>query len=223
MPFQTLPVWVQLSAFFLAFNAGMVNALGLLNIWHQTVSHMTGNVSMLAIAIVHGQFMHAIYIICVISSFVLGSLYSGYLLGSSHFQLGRRYGIPLSLSALCIFLCWLFIPYYPRYALLWACVGMGMQNAMVSHYKGAIIRTTHLTGLLTDLGLNFGYLLRGLPVEKRRIILLLLILIGFLCGGILVTWLYPYLNLHTFLIPVFVSLAMSLTYWALYLGKHLHH
>ena len=223
MPFQTLPVWVQLSAFFLAFNAGMVNALGLLNIWHQTVSHMTGNVSMLAIAIVHGQFMHAIYIICVISSFVLGSLYSGYLLGSSHFQLGRRYGIPLSLSALCIFLCWLFIPYYPRYALLWACVGMGMQNAMVSHYKGAIIRTTHLTGLLTDLGLNFGYLLRGLPVEKRRIILLLLILIGFLCGGILVTWLYPYLYLHTFLIPVFVSLAMSLTYWALYLRKHLHH
>ncbi|ENU80687.1 hypothetical protein F975_01473 [Acinetobacter sp. ANC 3789] len=223
MPFQTLPVWVQLSAFFLAFNAGMVNALGLLNIWHQTVSHMTGNVSMLAIAIVHGQLMHAIYIICVILSFVLGSLYSGYLLGSSHFQLGRRYGIPLSLSALCIFLCWLFIPYYPRYALLWACVGMGMQNAMVSHYKGAIIRTTHLTGLLTDLGLNFGYLLRGLPVEKRRIMLLLLILIGFLCGGILVTWLYPYLNLHTFLIPVFVSLTMSLTYWALYLRKHLHH
>src|SRR5574343_534777 len=201
MPFQTLPVWVQLGAFFLAFNAGMMNALGLLSIWHQTVSHMTGNVSMLAIAILHGQSMQAIYGICVISSFVLGSLYSGYLLGSSHFQLGRRYGIPLSLSALCIFLCWLFIPYYPRYALLWACVGMGMQNAMVSHYKGAIIRTTHLTGLLTDLGLNFGYLLRGLPVEKRRIILLLLILIGFLCGGILVTWLYPYLNLHTFLIP----------------------
>ncbi|MHA3048857.1 YoaK family protein [Acinetobacter sp. ANC 4641] len=223
MPFQTLPVWVQLGAFFLAFNAGMVNALGLLSIWHQTVSHMTGNVSMLAIAIVHGQIMHALYIICVILSFVLGSLYSGYLLGSSHFQLGRRYGIPLSLSGLCIFLCWLFIPYYPRYALLWACVAMGMQNAMVSHYKGAIIRTTHLTGLLTDLGLNFGYLLRGLPVEKRRIMLLLLILIGFLCGGILVTWLYPYLNLHTFLIPVLLSLTMSLTYWALYLRKHLHH
>lgn len=223
MPFQTLPVWVQLGAFFLAFNAGMVNALGLLNIWHQTVSHMTGNVSMLAIAIVHGQFMHSLYILCALISFVLGSLYSGYLLGNSHFQLGRRYGIPLSLSGLCIFLCWLFIPYYPRYALLWACVAMGIQNAMVSHYKGAIIRTTHLTGLLTDLGLNLGYLLRGLPVEKRRIALLMLILIGFLCGGILVTWLYPYLNLHTFLIPVFMSLAMSLTYWALYIRKQLHH
>ena len=223
MPFQTLPVWVQLGAFCLACNAGMVNALGLLNIWHQTVSHMTGNVSMLAIALIHGQYIHAAYIVCVVVSFVLGSLYSGYLLGNSHFQLGRRYGIPLSLSALCILLCWLFIPVYPRYALLWACVAMGMQNAMVSHYKGAIIRTTHLTGLLTDLGLSLGYLLRGLPVEKRRILLLILILIGFLCGGLLVTWLYPYLNLHTFLIPVFMSLAMSLTYWVLYIRKHLHH
>lgn len=223
MPFQTLPVWVQLGAFFLAFNAGMINALGLLSIWHQTVSHMTGNVSMLAIAILHGQSMQAIYGICVITSFVLGSLYSGYILGSSHFQLGRRYGIPLSLSALCIFLCWLLIPYYPRYALLWACVAMGMQNAMVSHYKGAIIRTTHLTGLLTDLGLNLGYLLRGLPVERRRVVLLIVILMGFLFGGILVTWLYPYLNLHTFLIPVCLSLAMSLTYWTLYIRNQLHH
>ncbi|MCG2572144.1 DUF1275 domain-containing protein [Acinetobacter sp. ME22] len=223
MPFQTLPVWVQLGAFFLAFNAGMMNALGLLSIWHQTVSHMTGNVSMLAIAILHGQSMQAIYGICVITSFVLGSLYSGYILGSSHFQLGRRYGIPLSLSALCIFLCWLLIPYYPRYALLWACVAMGMQNAMVSHYKGAIIRTTHLTGLLTDLGLNLGYLLRGLPVERRRVVLLIVILMGFLFGGILVTWLYPYLNLHTFLIPVCLSLAMSLTYWTLYIRNQLHH
>ncbi|WP_151710468.1 YoaK family protein [Acinetobacter brisouii] len=223
MPFQTLPVWVQLGAFFLAFNAGMMNALGLLSIWHQTVSHMTGNVSMLAIAILHGQSMQAIYGICVITSFVLGSLYSGYILGSSHFQLGRRYGIPLSLSALCIFLCWLLIPYYPRYALLWACVAMGMQNAMVSHYKGAIIRTTHLTGLLTDLGLNLGYLLRGLPVERRRVVLLIVILMGFLFGGIVVTWLYPYLNLHTFLIPVCLSLAMSLTYWTLYIRNQLHH
>lgn len=219
MPFQTLPKWIQLGAFSLAFNAGMVNALGLLNVWHQTVSHMTGNVSLLGIAIANGQYQHVVYGICVIASFVLGSLYSGYILGSSHFQLGRRYGIPLTLTALCIFLCWLLIPYYPRYALLWACVGMGIQNAMVSHYKGAIIRTTHLTGLLTDLGLNLGYLLRGLEVEKRRILLLVLILCGFLCGGIVVAILYPHLKLHTFLIPVLLSLAMSLVYWIVYIHK----
>ena len=60
MPFQTLPKWIQLGAFSLAFNAGMVNALALLNIWHQTVSHMTGNVSLLGIAIANGQYQHVI-------------------------------------------------------------------------------------------------------------------------------------------------------------------
>jgi hypothetical protein len=52
-------------------------------------------------------------------------------------------------------------------------------NAMVSHYKGTIIRTTHLSGVLTDLGLALGYIARGLKVENRRIILHLLIFIGF--------------------------------------------
>ncbi|MEB3766483.1 YoaK family protein [Acinetobacter sp. MD2] len=219
MPFQTLPKWVQLGAFGLACNAGMVNTLGLLSVWHQTVSHMTGNVSQLGIALANGQIQQVIYGCCVIFSFILGSLYSGYILGSSHFQLGRRYGIPLTLTALCILLCWAIIPYYPRYALLWACVAMGIQNAMVSHYKGAIIRTTHLSGLLTDLGLMMGYLMRGLEIEKRRIWLLVLILCGFLCGGIIVAILYPQLKLHTFLIPVILSLSMSLVYWMLYIHQ----
>ncbi|MFN3894470.1 MAG: DUF1275 family protein, partial [Acinetobacter sp.] len=48
MPLQRLPTWVQLGAFFLAVNAGMINVLGLVTVLHQSVSHMTGNVSMLA-------------------------------------------------------------------------------------------------------------------------------------------------------------------------------
>lgn len=92
--------------------------------------------------------------------------------------MGRLYGYPLSLVAF-IFICWLLLPYFPRYALLWACVAMGVQNAMVSHYKGAIIRTTHLSGVLTDLGLAMGYRLRGLVVESRKVILHMLILAGF--------------------------------------------
>jgi len=100
---------------------------------------------------------------------------------------------------------------------------MGVQNAMVSHYKGAIIRTTHLSGVLTDLGLAMGYRLRGLEVESRRVVLHLLILLGFLSGGILASWLYPYLKLNAFLIPAVLSLVLSLTYWVIYLRyRHQH-
>lgn len=55
MPLQRLPSWVQLGAFFLAVNAGMINVLGLVTVLHQSVSHMTGNVGMLAMALLDWQ------------------------------------------------------------------------------------------------------------------------------------------------------------------------
>ncbi|MCU4502801.1 DUF1275 domain-containing protein [Acinetobacter sp. WU_MDCI_Abxe161] len=217
MPFQRLPNWFQLGAFLLAFNAGMINVLGLITLLHQSISHMTGNVSMLAMSLVEWQPEHIIFLLLVIICYVCGSFYSGFILGNSHFRLDRRYGLPLSLVAFFIFLCWLLLPYFPRYGLLWACTAMGLQNAMVSHYKGTIIRTTHLSGVLTDIGLALGYKARGLIVEKRRIILHLLIFAGFLLGGILAAVVHPYLKLQSFLLPTILSLALSISYWVVYL------
>ncbi len=223
MPFQTLPLWIQLGAFFLAINAGMINVLGLVTVLHQSVSHMTGNVSMLAMAMIEWQPETILYLVLIVLCYVIGSFYSGLILGNSHFSLNRRYGTPLSLVAFFIVLCWFLLPYFPRYALLWACVAMGVQNAMVSHYKGTIIRTTHLSGVLTDLGLALGYKARGLGLEPKRIILHVLILTGFILGGLLASGLYPYLKLNAFLIPAALSLIMSAVYWIIYLNyRHIH-
>ncbi|WP_436860460.1 YoaK family protein [Acinetobacter haemolyticus] len=216
MPFQRLPNWIQLGAFLLALNAGMVNVLGLFTVLHQSVSHMTGNASLLAMSLVNWQPDHLLYLSLVLICYVIGSFYSGLILGNGNVALGRHYGFPLSLVAIFLFLTWLLIPYFPRYSLLWACVAMGVQNAMVSHYKGAIIRTTHLSGVLTDIGLALGYKARGLHVERRRIFLHLLIFFGFLVGGVLASMLYPYLQLQTFLIPTALSLIMSMAYWIYY-------
>ena len=216
MPFQTLPLWVQLGAFFLAVNAGMINVLGLVTLLHQSVSHMTGNVSMLAMALMKWQPDTILFLGLVVLCYVTGSFYSGLILGNSQVKLGSRYGLPLSLVAFFILLCWLLLPYFPRYALLWACGAMGVQNAMVSHYKGTIIRTTHLSGVLTDLGLALGYRLRGLKVERRRIILHLLILIGFFLGGLLASLIYPYLKLNAYLVPAMLSATLSSIYWLIY-------
>ncbi len=216
MPFQFLPNWVQFGAFMLAVNAGMINVLGLISLLHQSVSHMTGNASLLAIGIIDHDFKAVFFLILIILSYVLGSSFSGLILGNSQFKLGRRYGLPLSLVTFFILLCWVFIPYYPRYALLWACCAMGVQNAMVSHYKGAIIRTTHLSGVLTDLGLAFGYFVRGLTTESRKVILHLVILFGFIIGSTVAAFSYPYLQLEAFLIPAGLSFLLTLIYWILY-------
>ncbi|MDO4223877.1 MAG: YoaK family protein [Acinetobacter sp.] len=215
-PFQSLPNWIQFGAFSLAFNAGMINVLGLLTLLHQSVSHMTGNVSILAMDIVQGDWEHLLFLFLVVCCFLIGSFYSGFILGNGNFLLGRRYGLPLTLVSLSILLCWVFLPYFPRYALLWASVAMGIQNAMVSHYKGTIIRTTHLSGVLTDLGLAFGYIARGLNVDKRRIVLHFLLIAGFLFGGLLAAWVYPYLHLQSFLLPFALSACISMVYWVIY-------
>ena len=216
MPFQILPRWIKFGAFMLAMNAGMINVLGLICLLHQSVSHMTGNASLIAISFARQDYSNTLFLILVILSFVLGSSYSGFILGNSQFKLGRRYGLPLSLVAIFILICCIFIQDYPRYALLWACASMGIQNAMVSHYQGAIIRTTHLSGVLTDLGLALGYFIRGLKPEKKRIILHLLILFGFITGGIVAALSYPYLQLHSFFLPAGLSLILSLSYWVVY-------
>lgn len=222
MPLQRLPNWIQIGAFLLALNAGMVNVLGLFTVLHQSVSHMTGNVSMLAMSLLDWQPDHFIYLALVVICFVIGSFYSGLILGKSNVTFGHHYGFPLSLVAIFLFLTWLLLPYFPRYGLLWACVAMGVQNAMVSHYKGAIIRTTHLSGVLTDIGLTIGYKVRGLKIENRRIFLHFLIFTGFLVGGLIASLLYPYLKLQTFLIPAGLSFVLSMTYWIVYFRSSSH-
>lgn len=222
MPLQRLPNWIQIGAFLLALNAGMVNVLGLFTVLHQSVSHMTGNVSMLAMSLLDWQPDHFIYLALVVICFVIGSFYSGLILGNSNVTFGHHYGFPLSLVAIFLFLTWLLLPYFPRYGLLWACVAMGVQNAMVSHYKGAIIRTTHLSGVLTDIGLTIGYKVRGLKIENRRIFLHFLIFTGFLVGGLIASLLYHYLKLQTFLIPAGLGLVLSMTYWIVYFRSSSH-
>lgn len=221
MPFQTIPHWIQYSAFMLAANAGMINAFGLISFLHQSVSHMTGNVSLFAIQLHQQHYSAALFLIVILLCYILGAGVSGMILSNSNFQLGRRYGIPLTLVTLLIVLTWLLTPYFDHYALLFACTAMGVQNAMVSHYRGAIIRTTHLSGVLTDLGLALGYTLRGLDADAQKVILHLLILFGFIIGSVIAAFSYPYLQLHTLLIPAGLSAVLSLLYWLLYF-RHLH-
>lgn len=223
MPFQTLPYWLQFGVLFLAINAGMINVLGLITVLHQSVSHMTGNVSYFAMALIEWKPSALLYLFLVVISYVIGSMYSGLILGNSHFKLGRLYGLPMSLVAFFILLCWLIIPYFPRYGLLWACVAMGVQNAMISHYKGTIIRTTHLSGVLTDLGLALGYKFRGLSVSSKSILLHLFILFGFLFGGVIAALIAPVLHFNAFLVPAVLSILLSIIYWIIYFyHKRIH-
>ncbi|MFO1505599.1 MAG: YoaK family protein [Lysobacterales bacterium] len=179
-----LPRWIWTGTWLLALIAGMVNVVGFLGFEHQAITHLTGTTSMLGAAIASANVGSSLHFAALLGAFVLGCSLSGFIIQDSTLMLGRRYGVALAIvSAL---LC-ASVPLLGRgsplgmYSAACAC---GLQNAMVSTYSGAVVRTTHLSGMFTDLGIYLGHFLRGLPVDIRRLRLCITVISGFLCGGI---------------------------------------
>ncbi|WP_448698672.1 YoaK family protein [Mucilaginibacter sp. AW1-3] len=82
---------------------------------------------------------------------------------------------------------------------------MGLQNALVSMISGAVVRTTHLTGIFTDLAIDLSALFGSERLVrsnlKRKILLKFVIISFFFLGGILGGFLFRQLRYHTFFIP----------------------
>ena len=209
-----LPRWVWSGAWALAFIAGMVNVVGLLGFEHQAVTHLTGTTTLLAAAIAAQDGPAILHFLAILGSFMGGTLFSGYFIQDSTLQLGRRYGVALLLESLLLILA---VPLMQRHSMagLYCAAGAcGLQNAMVSTYSGAVVRTTHVSGMFTDLGIFLGHTLRGLPVDERRLRLCFLVISGFLGGGIAGAVAFHHVSYATLYIPAGLTAATALTYGA---------
>ncbi len=207
-----LPRWIWAGAWALAFVAGIINTVGLLGFEHQAITHLTGTTSMLAAALASLDVGTSLHIAIIIGSFVIGAIVSGFIIQDSTLQLGRRYGVALLLES--VLLC-IAVPLLNRnnlFGLYSASCACGLQNAMVSTYSGAVVRTTHLSGMFTDLGIFFGHFLRGLPVDSRRLRLCMLVISGFLVGGILGTVAYRKFGYATLFLPAALTAAGAIGY-----------
>jgi len=181
---NALPPWVSVGAAALASVAGMVNVVGFLGFEHQAVSHLTGTATMLGASIASGDVRATLHLAGVALAFVAGAAISGMIVRDSSLKLGRRYGVVLAVESALLFAA---IPLFWRQSIaggLCAAAACGLQNAMATSYSGAVVRTTHLSGMFTDLGIGLGHALRGVPSSKRRLALCALIVTGFVAGAI---------------------------------------
>jgi uncharacterized membrane protein YoaK (UPF0700 family) len=217
-----LPRWVWAGAWALAFVGGIVNVVGLLGFEHQAVTHLTGTTSMLAAALAARDGPAALHFAAIISSFVAGTVLSGFLIQDSTLQLGRRYGIALLVESILLGLAVPLLQRNSIFGIYAASCACGLQNAMVSTYSGAVIRTTHVSGMFTDLGIFLGHTLRGLPVDSRRLRLCFLVISGFLGGGIVGAVAFHRLSYSALFLPAALTAITSLAY-AAYLLRHRHH
>lgn len=147
----------------LAFVAGAVNAGGFLVVGQYT-SHMTGFFSLAADATAAAQFGKALAAAGTILSFVCGAIVSTMLINR-----GRRrgahsvYALPLFIEAALLLVFGVIggtlehhRPLVVPATVSLLCFVMGLQNALITKISDARIRTTHLTGLTTDIGIELG-------------------------------------------------------------------
>lgn len=209
---RQLPRWAWFGTAILAFIAGQVNAAGYLGFRHESISNMTGNTSLLGIAVGHGNVVEELHWLLAIAAFVFGNLLSGVIVQQSTLQLGRRYGVALVLESLVLFAAVPLMEASHVAGLYLASVGMGLQNGMVSAYSGAVIRTTHVTGIFTDIGIYLGHLLRGLPVDRLRLRVCVLVAGSFVLGSTVGTVMFGALRERSLLIPAVLTGACGLGY-----------
>jgi len=149
----------------LSFVAGATNAGGFLAVGQYT-SHMTGVLSSIADNLVLGQIGLVLAAAASLLAFVGGAMTSAVLVNwGLRRHLHAAYGLPLLVEALALLVFGLFgsaigtaAVFVPLTVLL-LCFIMGLQNAVITKISRAEIRTTHVTGLLTDAGIEFGKLL----------------------------------------------------------------
>ena len=151
----------------LAFNAGAVNAGGFL-ILERYTSHMTGFASQLADGAVMGQWTLVLNALGALLAFLSGAAVCAMLVNwARQRSLRSVYALPLMLEAALLFpfglmgaitLTW-HTPFAVPLTVLLLSFIMGLQNAVGSKTSGGSIRTTHMTGNITDLGMELGKML----------------------------------------------------------------
>jgi uncharacterized membrane protein YoaK (UPF0700 family) len=198
-------------AIVLSFVAGQVNVVGFLAI-QQLTTNVTGHFALFINDLADFEFWKGTIYFLYILSFLFGAFSSSFLI--EIFRANKKLNVfvlPTLLESF-ILIAIAFQSNLPRplAADLIACLllfAMGLQNSYVTKISNAIVRTTHLTGLFTDLGIELSQLFfpkayprrEGIKATiKLRIYIICFFFIGGLVGGFLYSRLGLKLNVLFF-------------------------
>lgn len=154
----------------LSFVAGIVNIAGVLSVATLT-TNVTGHFAFFAEEIVHNNYYKAINIILYILFFLFGAFTSNVIV---QFVVRKKpriaHSFPMYLEIVLLSFVGLSSTLNPNYIAYILLFSMGLQNALVTNISQSVVRTTHLTGLFTDLGIELSQLLFSTKIlEKKRI------------------------------------------------------
>ena len=209
----------------LSFVAGMVNINGVLSI-NTLTTNVTGHFAFFAEEFVQARYSQALTFIAFTLFFLLGAFVCSFLVElvlRARPTISHAAPLFLEMSILVVIASsgdsrWGNPPVIAC-SLLFA---MGLQNALVTKISKATVRTTHLTGLFTDLGIELSQLFfyRG-QVERhklgRSIYLRMTIIAFFFLGGVIGGFLYHHFGLKALFFAA-GSLVIAMLYDSIMFG-----
>ena len=169
----------------LSWIGGYTNVVALLSC-KTLISHVTGTTTWFGEAVAGGDWGTAWYFAFILGAFTAGAAVSAIMTeGARRRGIRSKYILPLAVEAVlltvfAIGLNFLIAQKLPsdgsgHPAAWWligaACMAMGMQNATITRISGNVVRTTHLTGVVTDLGIEsiqYAYWWRDIALKAQR-------------------------------------------------------
>ncbi len=184
----------------LSFVAGLVNVVGFLSVQRLT-TNVTGHFAFFVDEMIQFNFNQGLIFFLYTVFFLLGSFFSNFIIEVvSRKETHIEYIVPVILESIILFLVAFagnyFIKINPDILAFSLLFSMGMQNSLVTKISNATVRTTHLTGLFTDLGIELSQLFFYKEKEqitqlkssiKLRMTIISFFFVGGVVGGVLFT------------------------------------
>lgn len=196
----------------MAAMAGYINSLMLIE-FGLPVSQMTGIASHLSDSGFHFEWSAFGLSAALLLSFIFGAFLSALIIGHSQYKEDRRYGYALLLNTLILILAAVMASFVNLLALIFAALACGLQNAMVASYKGLQIRTTHVTGITTDIGVSLANRLRNRTQFTWQTGLLFTLLFSFILGGLLGILAFQWFHYEALMAPALLNGVLALLYF----------
>jgi uncharacterized membrane protein YoaK (UPF0700 family) len=196
----------------LSLTAGFVNVAGFLG-FSVLTTNVTGHVAIFAEKLSQGDFHTAGVVALWMFMFFLGAFFSSIFIGKTGRNVRYAYTLPFILEAFILITVAacnhssennVGTAFFAGIILF----AMGLQNAMVSMISGFVVRTTHLTGMFTDFGIELAELVQRRYTDKNLLkqkIALRIVIIGFFVfGGITGGFIFKLLSFKTFYFPAII-------------------
>lgn len=198
-------------AILMASMAGYINSAMLIE-FGLPVSQMTGVASQLSDVLAHLDASELLIPLMILGGFIFGAFMSGFMIGRAHYQTTASYGHALLLNSAILASATALSFLQSELSLLLSAIACGLQNALVASYRGLQMRTTHMTGIVTDLGVHLAHRLQSREPWPWQASLLVVLLVSFILGGIFGIFAYRAFPNWSLLLPAVLSGLLGLLY-----------